>query len=442
MTTMTQITSRPVERLHGRVRVPGDKSISHRAAMFGAVAEGVTEVHGFLNSLDCRATLAAIEALGVRVEADWRGASGELRIYGVGPGGFRPPAGGEVVLDLGNSGTSLRLMSGLLCGQGFAATLTGDESLQRRPMRRVTEPLARMGADVVTEPNGTPPVRIRPVAKLHGVEYRLPVASAQVKSCLLLATLFADGETVLVEETPTRDHTEIMLGAFGAPVSAERGRVTLVGGAPLAATVLDVPGDLSSAAFLTVAASLVPGSELRIECVGVNPTRTGVLEILKRMGANVELAGLRSWNGEPVADLHVRFAPLHGITVPQALVANAIDEFPVLFVAAACADGVTELSGASELRVKESDRIGAMAEGLAACGVAVEEKADGITICGNGVIGGQVDSRGDHRVAMSFAVAGCASECGVTVAGCENVDTSFPGFAQTAGEAGFDLEVV
>ncbi len=434
-----QLVSRPAGCLHGRVRVPGDKSISHRAAMLGAVAEGVTEVTGFLNSLDCRATLAAVTALGVEVEAVWNTTAGSLRIKGAGAKGLKAPSR---PLDCGNSGTALRLMSGLLCGQRFPSVLTGDESLCRRPMRRIAEPLALMGADVRIATDGTPPVEIHPVRALHCIDYRLPVASAQLKSCLLLATLFAEGTTVLKENTPTRDHTERMLKAFGAPVSAVAGRVECAGSPPLKATTIGIPGDLSSAAFLIVAAVLAAEGELLIENVGVNPTRTGALEILKAMGAKIEVSAKRGRGGEPIADLLVRAAPLQGIVIPRELVANAIDEFPVLFVAAACAEGTTELHDAAELRLKESDRIQAMADGLAACGVGVETRPDGLTIRGGGIKGGRVNSRGDHRVAMAFAVAGSVSERGVVIDGCDNIDTSFPDFVATAAAAGFDLERV
>ena len=325
-----QITSRPVKRLHGKVQVPGDKSISHRAAMLAAVAEGVTEVKNFLNSLDCRATLAAVEALGVEVAAAWDNVSGELRIKGA-AGRFKAPAG---ALDLGNSGTSLRLLSGLLCGQDFASVLTGDESLRRRPMQRIAEPLALMGADVRTVA-GTPPVEIYPVTQLHCIDYRLPVASAQIKSCLLLASLFAEGTTVLTGEISSRDHSERMLVAFGAPISAQHDKISLTGGGRLHAAKIDVPGDLSSAAFLVVAACLVDESEVLLENIGMNPTRTGVIDILKMMGADIEIIDQHERGGEAVASLRVRASRLQGVTVPQDLVANAIDEFPVLFIAAA-----------------------------------------------------------------------------------------------------------
>ena len=431
-----RIVSRPVKRLHGRVGVPGDKSISHRAAMFGAIAKGVTEVKGFLNSLDCRSTLDAIVALGVKVEASWKDESGDLRIEGVGQ--FKAP---KHPLYFSNSGTSLRLMSGLLCGQSFVSVLTGDESLCRRPMQRITDPLALMGADVRIADDGTPPIEIHPVKQLHCIDYQLPIASAQVKSCLLLATLFAEGTTVLIEDTPTRDHTERMLTAFDAPILTTQGRVELAGQTPLQATSISVPGDLSSAAFLIVATCLADAGELLIENVGINPTRSGVIDILKMMGADIEVVEEHKLNGENVADILICSSPLHGVTIPTELVANSIDEFPILFIAAACAEGVTDLSGATELKFKESNRIQAMARGLADCGVAVEAKSDGIKIQGGGIKGGCVNSYGDHRVAMSFAIAGSISDYGVTIDDCANIDTSFPSFLKTTSKIGLDIRV-
>ena len=430
-----KILSRPVSRVRGRIRVPGDKSISHRAAIFSAIADGVSEVKGFLNSLDCRSTLDAIVALGARVEADWQNGAGNLRIDGADC--FKASS---QPLDFGNSGTGLRLMSGLLCGQDFASVLTGDRSLCRRPMQRIAEPLALMGADISTAPDGTPPLEIFPVPRLQCLDYRLPVASAQVKSCLLLATLFADGETVLTEDAPTRDHTEKMLVSFGAPVSCAQGRIRLAGRVTLQAASIDVPGDLSSAAFLIVAACIAGRGELLIERVGVNPTRTGVIDVLRMMGADIEIVDCRSLGGEAVADLLVRTSSLQGVNISGGLVARAIDEFPALFIAAACAEGVTEVSGAAELRFKESDRIQAMAEGLAGCGVSVETRPDGIIIQGGGIKGGYVNSHGDHRVAMAFAVAGVAADGDIVIDKCANIATSFPGFFAVAGEAGLDLE--
>ncbi|HKJ71649.1 MAG TPA: 3-phosphoshikimate 1-carboxyvinyltransferase, partial [Gammaproteobacteria bacterium] len=364
--------------VRGRVRMAGDKSISHRAVMLGALAEGETRITGFLAGEDCLATLAAFRRMGVTIEGP--DAGGNVRVDGVGLRGLRAPDG---PLDMGNSGTSMRLMAGLLAGQAFAATLTGDASLCNRPMGRVTEPLARMGAAVEAQgEGGRPPLRIRPAASLHGIHYRLPVASAQVKSALLLAGLYAEGETCVTEPAPTRDHTERMLAAFGYPVRRDGATVCVDGGGRLAATELAVPGDLSSAAFFLVAAAITPGAELTLEAVGTNPTRRGALDILQAMGADIREANPRTLGGEPVADLEVRGGSLRGIDIPPELVPLAIDEFPVLFVAAAAAEGRTVLREAAELRVKESDRIQVMAQGLQALGVSAEPRADGIRIVG------------------------------------------------------------
>ena len=431
---------RPGGRLAGRLRVPGDKSVSHRAVMLGALADGVTEVTGFLEGADCLATMRAFRAMGVAIEGP---EGGRLVIEGVGMEGLRPPPG---PLDLGNSGTSMRLLAGLLAGQPFDTVLTGDASLSRRPMRRVTEPLARMGARIETTPEGTAPLRIHGNPHLRGIDYRSPVASAQVKSAVLLAGLYAEGRTCVTEPAPTRDHTERMLAGFGWPVAREpaRLRVCLEGGHRLRATAVDVPADLSSAAFFLVGASIAPGSDVALEHVGLNPTRTGAIEILRRMGADLEVTPEGEAGGEPVGRIRVRAARLHGIEIPAGLVPLAIDEFPALFVAAACAEGRTVLSGAEELRVKESDRIQVMAEGLRALGVAAEPRPDGIVIEGVGskgrLGGGTVDSRGDHRVAMAFAMAALRAEGPVVIRDCANVATSFPGFEALAREAGLALE--
>ncbi|GIX30651.1 MAG: 3-phosphoshikimate 1-carboxyvinyltransferase [Porticoccaceae bacterium] len=426
--------SAPVDHpLEGRVRVPGDKSISHRAVMLGSLAEGVTEVSGFLEGEDALATLAAFRSLGVPIEGP---EEGRLRIHGVGLHGLEAPGH---PLYLGNSGTSMRLLAGLLAGQRFDSELTGDESLSRRPMRRVAEPLARMGAKVETSPAGTPPLRIYGGRRLVGIDYAMPVASAQVKSALLLAGLYARGQTRVTEPAPTRDHTERMLAGFGWPVRREGATVVLDEGGSLRATAVDVPADISSAAFFLVAATLVPGSDLLLEHVGVNPTRTGVIDILRAMGADIELVRPRTCGGEPVADLRVRHARLRGIAIPEAWVPLAIDEFPVLFVAAACAEGTTVLAGAGELRVKESDRIQVMAEGLASLGIDARPTADGIVIKGGRLRGGRVASHGDHRIAMAFAVAGLVADGPVEVEETRNVATSFPGFVALANAVGFDL---
>ncbi|SEO69767.1 3-phosphoshikimate 1-carboxyvinyltransferase [Aquisalimonas asiatica] len=426
---------RPGGALSGRFRVPGDKSMSHRAVMLGALAEGDTRVEGFLEGADALATLATFRQLGVRIEGPRHGA---LRIRGVGLHGLSAADG---PLDLGNSGTSMRLLAGLLAGQSFDSTLTGDDSLRRRPMGRVTDPLADMGAAIETAPGGTAPLLVRGGRPLQGITYQMPVASAQVKSALLLAGLYAEGETWVHEPAPTRDHTERMLTGFGYPVRRDGAWSGVTGGGRLQACDIDVPADISSAAFFLVGASIAEGSDLVLEHVGVNPTRTGVLDILDLMGADIELRHPREVGGEPVADVHVRARPLHGITIPERLVPLAIDEFPAIFIAAACANGTTVLTGAEELRVKESDRIAVMADGLTALGIQVEPRADGIVIHGGTLTGGTVDSHGDHRIAMAFAMAALRSSDTVTIRDCRNVDTSFPGFADLSREAGLGLDV-
>ena len=433
MTDLT-FTVEPGGALRGRLRVPGDKSISHRAIMLGALAEGITAVTGFLEGEDCLATLQAFRAMGVRIDGPDQG---RVTIHGVGLHGLRPPAG---TLDMGNSGTSMRLMSGLLAGQAFDTVLSGDASLNRRPMRRVTEPLALMGARIEATESGTAPLRVRGGRRLTGIDYLLPVASAQVKSCLLLAGLYAEGITRITEPAPTRDHTERMLEGFGYPLAREGDRtVAITGGGTLLGTAIDVPADISSAAFFLVGASIGPGSELLLEHVGINPTRTGVIDILRLMGADIEVLNPRLAGGEPVADLRVRHAPLHGIQIPEDLVPLAIDEFPALFIAAACAEGITVLTGAEELRVKESDRIQVMADGLMALGIAAGPTTDGIVIRGGTLSGGTVDSHGDHRIAMSFAMAALRSSDSLSIRDCANVNTSFPDFVALARAAGLNL---
>mgnify|MGYP005810362035 CR=1 FL=1 len=424
----------PGGALSGRMRVPGDKSISHRAVMLGALANGTTEVRDCLMGEDVRATMGAFRALGVAIEARENGRL--ILVHGRGLHGLRAP---DRVLDLGNSGTSIRLLSGIIAGSGLGATLTGDESLRRRPMRRVTEPLALMGAAIRTAANGTPPLEIEGGHPLHGIDYRLPVASAQVKSALLLAGLFARGTTAVTEPAPTRDHTERMLAGFGVAVAREGACARVAGGQALSAARITVPGDISSAAFFLVGASIAPGSDLLLEDVGVNPTRTGVLDILKLMGADITVQNARDVGGEPVADLRVKSAVLRGIDVPPALVPLAIDEFPVLFIAAACAEGVTTVREAEELRHKESDRIATMASGLAALGVPVETFPDGIRITGGGYRGGRIDSQGDHRIAMSFAMAALRAAGAIDIRGCANIATSFPGFAALARGVGLGI---
>ncbi|SFW63483.1 3-phosphoshikimate 1-carboxyvinyltransferase [Luteibacter sp. UNCMF366Tsu5.1] len=419
--------------LRGEIVVPGDKSVSHRALMFGALAEGVTRIRGFLEGEDTRATAAILGRLGVRFETP---APGERVVHGVGLHGLR---GSSEPLDCGNAGTGMRLLAGLLAGQAFDSTLIGDESLSRRPMRRVTDPLGLMGAVIDTN-DGKPPLRIHGGRTLHGVTYEPPVASAQIKSALLLAGLYAEGFTEVVEPHPTRDYTESMLRAFGWPIDYAPGRARLEGGHTLRAVDVDVPADFSSAAFFIVAACIVPGSELRLKAVGLNPRRTGLLAALELMGADIAVENMRSSGGEDIGDLVVRYAPLHGVALPLDIVPDMIDEFPALFVAAATADGMTTIRGAAELRVKESDRIASMAHGLKACGVKIDELPDGAIIQGGGIGGGTIDSHGDHRIAMSFAVAGLLASAPIVIGDCANVATSFPGFVALANGAGFRLE--
>ncbi len=431
----TRFAVTPGGALTGRVRVPGDKSVSHRFVMLGSLADGVSDAQGFLEGEDALATVAAFRAMGVRIEGPDRGS---LRIHGVGLHGLRAPRGD---LDMGNSGTAMRLLCGVLAAQRFASRLVGDSSLMRRPMRRVTEPLSRMGARIGTAEGGTPPLAVQPAdGPLAGIDYAMPVASAQVKSALLLAGLYAGGPTTVHEPAPTRDHTERMLASFGQPVAAGAGRVRLEPVGALRARSVAVPADISSAAFFLVGACIAPGSSLLLEGVGVNPTRTGVLDVLRLMGADVTLRDERLQGGEPVADIAIGHAPLRGVEIPPEVVPRAIDELPALMVAAACADGVTELRGAAELRVKESDRIAAVAAGLRALGIAVEEREDGMRVEGGRVSGGTVDSLGDHRIAMAFAMAGLAAAGPVEVLDCANVNTSFPGFVSLARSAGLRVE--
>lgn len=428
----------PGGRLTGRIRVPGDKSISHRAVMLGAIAEGTTQVRGFLSGADAISTIQVFRALGVDIDGP---REARVVVHGVGLHGLRAP---QAPLDCGNAGTAMRLLMGLLAGQRFESALIGDESLSKRPMRRVAEPLQRMGARIETN-DGLPPVRILPCTGLRAIRYEMPVASAQLKSALLLAGLYADGETQVVEPAPTRDHTERMLRAFGVQVLGERGVTTLRGGQALRAAPVDVPADLSSAAFFLVGASIAPGSDLTLEQVGLNPTRAGCLEILRAMGADIEIVAPRLAGGEPVADLRVRSAPLRGLDIPPELVPLAIDEFPALFVAACCAEGRTIVRGAQELRVKESDRIATMVEGLARLGFETQPTDDGIVIDGRGgdptvFRAGRVHAHHDHRIAMSLSMAALRASGTVEIDDTRIVDTSFPGFVELARSAGLEIE--
>lgn len=442
--------ARPGRPLQGEITVPGDKSVSHRAVMFGALAEGTTRVTGFLEGEDTRATAAILQRLGVRMEAP---SAGERVIHGVGLRGLRAADG---PLDCGNAGTGMRLLAGLLAGQAFESVLVGDASLSKRPMRRVIDPLAAMGARIDSE-GGLPPLRIHAKNVLQGIDYQCPVASAQVKSALLLAGLYADGPTTVREPHPTRDYTERMLAAFGADIDFAPGVATLRPGRALTTTTVDVPADFSSAAFFLVAACVIPGSHLHLKRVGINPRRTGLLDALRLMGADIRVHAAGEQGGEPVADLEVRAARLRGAVIPEALVPDMIDEFPALFTAAALAEGATTVSGAAELRVKESDRIAVMAAGLRALGATIDEKPDGAVITGSGFTanpaampvgaragqlrGGMADSRGDHRIAMSLAIAAQCASGEVRIDDVANVATSFPGFDALARGVGFDLRL-
>lgn len=424
------------QAISGDIRVPGDKSISHRSIMFGSIAEGVTRVTGFLQGEDALATLNVFRSMGVQIEGP---ENGNVTIHGVGMHGLKAP---QHTLDIGNSGTTIRLLSGLLAGQGFEVTMVGDASLSKRPMRRVTEPLALMGAKISTAEKGTPPLTIHAGNQLKGIHYDLPMASAQVKSCVLLAGLYAEGQTSVTEPAPTRDHTERMLRAFAYDVKTEGAKASLQGGGKLLATQIDVPADISSAAFFMVAAAIMPGSNLLLRHVGINPTRTGVIDILRLMGADIRLENEREVGGEPVADIRVCGGELQGIEIPEHLVPLAIDEFPVLFIAAAYAKGTTILTGAEELRVKESDRIQVMADGLQTLGVKASPTADGIIIEGGAIGGGEIDSHHDHRIAMSFAVASLRATGQIIIHGSEIVATSFPNFVALAQQVGFNIREV
>lgn len=442
MSMKQTFTVEPGGTLQGAIRVPGDKSISHRAIMLGALAEGKTHIQGFLEGEDSLATLQAFRAMGLRISDP---KEGKLEIEGAGLHGLKAS---QHELDMGNSGTAMRLMTGLLAAQKFSSVLIGDDSLSKRPMLRVTEPLGSMGAQIQLQAGGFAPIRISP-AQLQAIDYVMPVASAQVKSCILLASLYVDGSSRITEPAPCRDHTELMLQAFGYPLNINNRTVEIKGGGFLKACDIDIPADISSAAFFLAGASITPGSDLILEHVGINPTRIGVINILRAMGADIQYLKEYQAGGEAVADIRVRYAPLHGIDIPLDQVPLAIDEFPVLFIAAACALGTTTLSGAEELRVKESDRIQVMADGLEILGVTHEVKADGIVIRGLQpdspsnlpFAGGVIDSKGDHRIAMAFTIAALRSKQAINILDCSNVATSFPGFAELATTVGVKMQV-
>lgn len=426
--------ARKGQPLQGSLTIPGDKSVSHRSVMFAALADGTSHIEGFLEGEDTRATARIFSQLGVRIETP---SPSQRVVHGVGIDGLKAP---DAPLDCGNAGTGMRLLAGLLAGQSFDCTLIGDESLSGRPMRRVTGPLSQMGARIDTQDDGTPPLHVHGGQALHGIDFASPVASAQVKSAVLLAGLYAQGETCVTEPHPTRDYTERMLSAFGVDIAFSPGKARLRGGQRLRATDIVVPADFSSAAFYLVAASIIPGSELRLKQVGLNPRRTGLLHALRLMGADITEENPAEQGGEPVADLVVRYAPLKGARIPEELVPDMIDEFPALFVAAAAAEGQTVVTGAAELRVKESDRLAAMATGLRALGMQVDETEDGATLHGGVRLGsGTIESHGDHRIAMAFAIAGQISNGEVRINDIANVVTSFPDFDGLARSAGFNL---
>jgi 3-phosphoshikimate 1-carboxyvinyltransferase len=425
----------PGGRLEGRIRVPGDKSISHRALLLGALAEGATRIANFLESADCLATLAALQQLGVNIEST---PPNTVIVHGSGPTGLQTPA---ATINCSNSGTSMRLLTGMLAGQPFESVLTGDASLRRRPMLRVIEPLMRMGAGIESE-SGHAPIKVQGQRPLNPLRYEMPMASAQVKSSLLIAGLQAVGETWIKEPATTRDHTERILQSFGCTVLRDAGWLGIRGGSVLHAADIAVPGDLSSAAFFLIGAASSAGSHVVIESVGINPSRDGVLRILRSMGADIRVLRERMLGHEPVADVEVFGGTLQGVEIGAEMVALAIDELPALLVIAATAHGTTTLRGAAELRVKESDRLQAVTAGLRGLGVDVELWDDGMRVKGRSDFpGGQVNSFGDHRVAMAFAMAGLRTTGPLRIRDCRNVDTSFPGFAVMARNAGLPIEV-
>jgi cyclohexadieny/prephenate dehydrogenase / 3-phosphoshikimate 1-carboxyvinyltransferase len=436
---MARYLASPGGRMEGELTVPGDKSISHRALMFGGIAEGDTEITGFLAGEDCLSTLRALQSLGVRIE---RPQDEHVFVHGVGLDGLQAA---KTPLDMGNAGTAIRLFTGLLAPQRFDSTLIGDESLMKRPMERVAGPLRSMGAQIKTH-DGRPPVEIAASLGMKAIDYALPVASAQVKSAILLAGLQAFGRTRVTEPAPSRDHTERMLASFGVEVLKEGATIAIEGGQTLRGTHVSVPGDFSSAAFFIVAGCLAAGKGLLLRNVGVNPTRTGLIEMLQLMGADIRVhpkGAADSPNGEPIADIEVHQSRLKGIKVPESLVPLSIDEFPIFFIAAACAEGETLVRGALELRVKESDRLAAMAQGLTALGVENQLLADGLWLRGTHHFGGgTIDSHGDHRIAMAFAIASLKARAPIEILDVANVATSFPGFVTLARTAGLQIETL
>lgn len=419
---------KPTGPLKGEITVPGDKSISHRSIMFGAISEGTTEVTNFLQGADCLSTISCFQRLGVSIE----NTPDKILVHGKGMRGLTAPA---QTLDAGNSGTTTRLISGILAGQPFTTTLTGDASIQKRPMKRIMEPLSLMGADIVSEKNnGCAPLRITG-GKLAGIRYTSPVASAQVKSAILLAGLYAEGKTQVIEPALSRNHTELMLKGFGATVTSEQNTASILPCEQLYGQKVAVPGDISSAAYFLAAGLLIPGSELLIKNVGINPTRAGILKVIRAMGGNLTILNERTSAGEPVADLLVSHSSLHAATIEGDIIPSLIDEIPIIAVLAAFAQGVTIIRDAAELKVKESDRIQTVTAGLSAMGCDITPQPDGMIITGGRQLHGAViDSFADHRIAMSFAVAACAAQGETTIQGGECVNISYPGFyADLAG---------
>ena len=427
---------KPGGQLSGTIDMPGDKSISHRAVILGAIAEGQTIVENFCPGADCIATMHALQALGAQFE--YQKDQARLLVHGVGMRGLRAPRN---ALDLGNSGTGIRLLCGLLAGMGVSAELTGDESLRARPMQHIVEPLNKMGARILTK-DGKAPLRIEGSGPLKGMRHRSSIGSAQLKSCLLLAGLYAKGHTEL-DVPESRDHTERMLPCFGCPVSSHGGLVGIEGDAVLHATKIVVPGDISAAMFVLVGASITAGSDVLVRAVGINPRRDGGIRILQAMGADINIVSETMFGEEPVADIRVRGTDaLKGIEVPPEWVIDAIDEFPILFIAAACAHGVTRARGIDALRVKESDRINTMAKGLQALGIEVRETADSLSIHGGSLTGGSVESAGDHRAAMAFAISGLVARAEVRIHDCANVETSWPLFATQLDALGLGITTI
>lgn len=429
-----QLMCHPVESLQGEITVPGDKSISHRALIFAALAKGKTTIQNFLPSEDCFATLKALEALNVTINYIDKT---HLIVEGRGVDGFTAP---EHTLDLRNSGTGIRLLAGILAAQPFNTTLTGDESLCRRPMDRIITPLAKMGAKITATEKQTAPLKIQGT-NLRAIKYSSPIASAQIKSCLIFASLLAEGEASIAEPQQSRDHTERLLSHFSYPWAYKNNQITLHGRQSLQATEVEVPGDFSSAAFFIVAAAITPHSNIILRRVGINPTRIGLIHLLTLMGAKIKLNNIETLGQEPIADIHVEYQPLKAIEVPLSHIVSSIDEFPVFFIAAACAKGITILRGAQELRVKESDRIASMAEGLQHLGITVNIFPDGISIQGGKIKGGIIDSYNDHRVAMAFAIASTVASESLHILNVSNIATSFPNFVQIAQQLGLNINI-